>query len=708
MIHHKNKEALRPLVLALTWTITTALADGPATSTLDPVVVSATRSEQSSFTLPMSVDAVGGDRLRDGQVGVNLSETLNRIPGLTIQNRQNYAQDLQVSIRGFGSRSTFGTRGIRLLVDDIPASSPDGQGQAANFDLDNAQRIEVLRGPFATLYGNASGGVIRAITRDGPARPEVSAGLITGSFGTQKGTIEAGGTEGSVNYLIDSSQFTTHGYRDHSLAKRQQTNAKFSVPTDAEGKLTLVVNMLAQPDAQDPTGLTAAEVAANPRQADIQAKRWNSRKTLNTEQVGANYQRHLDADDDLQMTLYTGARRVLQYLAASPTAVAANASFFANGVVDLDRQFGGTDLHVTHRGSLLGGRTELNVGASYELQNENRKSFGSVRNQGTTQEGTLSRFEDDEVTAANTYIEGQWAVRPDVLVVGGLRHSLVEFSTAAYIGSVGGSAQYANTSPAIAVSYQPVQTISVYANYGRGFETPAFSELSYSPVFNAAHAVTGFGPSLNYGLRPSTSDNYETGVKTLLDSDTRANAAVFEIVTRDELAVLANVSGRSYYQNVPGTRRTGAELSIEHDLSHDLTAYAAYTWLNAIYSSAFTGSAPVQAGNHLPGVGRRIAYGELSWHSQGFSTAVEGRYSDKVYANDTNTAAAGNFAVFNIRAELNQTARNWTLAEFARVDNVFSRVYSGSVIVNDANQRYYEPSPTRSVSVGVRARYDFL
>ncbi len=692
-----------------------AMAAGLNTGSLDPVVVSATRTEQGSFTLPMAVDAVDADRLRDAQLGVNLSETLNRIPGIVVQNRQNYAQDLQVSIRGFGSRSTFGTRGIRLLVDDIPTSSPDGQGQAASFDLDSAKSVEVLRGPFATIYGNASGGVIRAITRDGSARPRIETGLLFGSYGAEKESIEASGSAGTLNYLIDASQFRTNGYRQHSQAQRQQTNAKFTLPTDSQGKFTLVLNAVAQPDAQDPGGLNAAQLAANPRKVDPTVSRWNARKTLNNEQVGLKYERHLDDEDDLQMIVYTGQRRVLQYLAnASLTAPTA-----ANGVVDLDRKFGGGDGHLTHHGVLLGGPTEVTLGASYELQNENRKAFTSIiDSEGYTQRlGNPTRFEDDEVTAANTYLQGQWTPLQHVLLAAGVRHSLVEFSTLAYLGSTPGSAQYSNTSPTFGISFQPRDTVSLYANYGRGFETPSFSELAYTPIISR-NTLTA-GPALNYGLRPSTSSNYELGTKLLIDADTRANAALFQILTRDELAVLANVSGRSFYQNVPGTTRNGVELSVEHDFLSSMTAYGAFTWLDATYSRGFAsqafsvnGTTPpvttlVQAGSHLPGIGRRIAYGELSYHTGVLSTAIEARYSDKVYANDTNNAAAASFAVFNLRAALNQRVGDWRLDEFVRVDNLFNRAYVGSVIINESSNRYFEPSPDRTMTVGVRANYEF-
>src|SRR5204863_1963465 len=131
----------------------------------------ATRAPQSALEVPASIDRIYGDEIREDRGQVNLSESLGRVPGIVVQNRQNYAQDLQIQSRGFGARSTFGVRGIRLVADGIPATMPDGQGQASTFALGSAERIEVLRGPFSALYGNASGGVIAVDTQDPPKQP---------------------------------------------------------------------------------------------------------------------------------------------------------------------------------------------------------------------------------------------------------------------------------------------------------------------------------------------------------------------------------------------------------------------------------------------------------------------------------------------------------------------------------------------------------
>src|SRR3989442_9127491 len=208
---------------------TLALAVVHALAQEDAVVVTATRVPQPSLEVPASVERIYADEIREGRAQVNLSESLGRVPGIVVQNRQNYAQDLQISSRGFGARSTFGVRGIRLIADGIPASMPDGQGQAATFALRSAQRIEVLRGPFSTLYGNASGGVIAVETMDGPQVPTGEASLLLGSYQTRRSAFKFGGQGSGVNAIGDVSRFETNGYRDHSAVTREHLNAKLKV-----------------------------------------------------------------------------------------------------------------------------------------------------------------------------------------------------------------------------------------------------------------------------------------------------------------------------------------------------------------------------------------------------------------------------------------------------------------------------------------------
>jgi len=256
-----NKKLIPLAILGLYGLNNSAMAE--ATS---PIVVTATRVEQNSFDVPVSIDVIDASDIQDQKLKTNLSESLNRTPGLVVSNRQNYAQDLQVSSRGFGARAPFGVKGIRIVVDDIPATMPDGQGQGATIPLGSIGRIEVLRGPFSALYGNGSGGVIQAFTENGEGKPKVTNTFSAGSYSTTREELKVSGKEGILNYLADSSWFSTDGYRNHSKTDRNQANAKLAFDVSEDTKIKLTANSFWQ-SAEDPLGLTAGQIAYNPRMA---------------------------------------------------------------------------------------------------------------------------------------------------------------------------------------------------------------------------------------------------------------------------------------------------------------------------------------------------------------------------------------------------------------------------------------------------------
>src|SRR5258706_7209647 len=335
---------------------------------LDPIVVTATRTEQRAFDLPVAIDSVDAAQIQQGQLQINLSESLARVPGIVVQNRWNFAQDVMVSIRGFGARANFGVRGIRLYQDGIPATMPDGQGQTSSFSLVSAKRIEVMRGPFSTLYGNASGGVIAVFTEDGPDPPMAQAQVVGGSYGTWNSIVKLEGATPAANYVLAGNAFQTDGYRDHSVASRDLANVKLRFDIGENGKLTMIGNSLYQPEAQDPLGLTKAQWYADPRQADSFATLFNTRKTVNQQQGGATLEQTLSADTVLRVTGYGGARGVRQYLA-----LLGNGATSSGGATDLNGDFGGIEARITTRYAAPGGPLRVTVGAAYDQQHQPRK-----------------------------------------------------------------------------------------------------------------------------------------------------------------------------------------------------------------------------------------------------------------------------------------------------------------------------------------------
>lgn len=680
----------------------TSQAPASAPVLLPEVTVSATRVEHESIDLPVSIDAVGQRAIREDNPQVNLSEALSRVPGVVVQNRQNYAQDLQISSRGFGARSAFGVRGLRLIADGIPATMPDGQGQAASFNLSSAQRIEVLRGPFSSLYGNAAGGVIQIFTADGPPEPTLAGGLYAGSYDTTKFGLQYGGTSGRLNYLIDASRFDTEGYRNHSAARRDHLNAKIKLDAGTGGAFTFVVNALDQPETQDPLGLTAQQVAQNPRQAGTNAIAFNTRKSVAQSQAGVVYDLSLSARDKLQARLYGGDRQVTQFLAI-PVAVQ-NAPTHSGGVVDLDRGYSGAGLRFTRELAPAGAPLILSAGVDHDRMAERRKGF--INNFGVS--GGLKRDEDDTVTNTDFYAQAEWQVAPRWNVLAGVRHSRVSFESRDHFVTGlnpddSGTVDFVRTTPVAGATFKLTPAVNLYANAGKGFETPTFAELAYRP---------GGATGLNFALKPALSTHREAGFKALLGTAGRVNVALFRIDVKDEIVVNTSSGGRTDFKNAARTRREGVEVLWEGRLAHNIETALAYTLLDAQFRQPFASGAPpvtVPAGKRLPGVPPYSLFGELVWRhpASGFHAAVEARRNGKVYVNDANSEFAAAYTVWNLRAGFEQRARNWRLAEFVRVDNVGDRRYIGSVIVSEANGRFYEPAPQRNFLAGVNAEFKF-
>ena len=663
---------------------------------LEDVVVSATRAPERSFDLPVSIDRIDGRALRDGQLGVNLSESLDAVPGLSVQNRQNYAQDLQLSVRGFGARSSFGVRGVRLYADGIPGTMPDGQGQFSHFDLGSADHVEVLRGPFSALYGNSSGGVISIFTENGQAGGGIVGTGLTGNLGTERYALRASNASDGADCVASAAHFATDGYRDHSRAERNTANLKVRVALDTRSTLTLVANAIETPEVQDPLGLTRAQLAADPTQAGTNALAYNTRKSLQQEQVGATLTSRLTDEDELTALLYGGRRGTTQFQAILRTAEAN--PLHPGGVIDLGREFQGGDVHVTDRRQPGGSPLTITAGISYDALQEVRRGFLNYNAADLGVVGSLRRNDRNRVDAADEYLQLEWDPAARWRAIAGLRHSVVRVSSRDREGLQPPSEiEYSAANPVAGVTFRVSPAINAYASYGRGFETPTLNDLAY-------RSTDGSVPGLNTGLLPARSDNYEVGVKTSVGR-LRADVAAFYIDTRHELAVEANSGGRSVYENVDATQRRGAEFSLTAGWANGLDARVAYTYMRAVTAAPYRSCAglPCQpviipTGSHLPAVPANSIYGSLTWRAvpAGFSATIETVGRAKIYVDDRNSDAAAAYWTANAHAGIAQRGDDWTLTETLRIDNIANRHYVDSVIVNESNGRYFEPDPGRT------------
>jgi len=668
---------------------------------IESIVVTATRVEQSAFDLPVAIDSLNQSQLQDGQLQVNLSEAMARIPGIVAQNRQNYAQDLQISSRGFGARASFGVRGLRLYADGIPATMPDGQGQVSHFDLGSAARLEVMRGPFSSLYGNSSGGVIALFTENGEAGLKLTPSATFGSYGTERLATKISGDNGTLNYLAGVTSFRTDGYRDHSAAKRDSVNAKLRAYPDNDSSLTLVLNTVDMADIQDPLGLTRVQYQADPRQVDPVANIFNTRKSVGQQQLGLAYERKIGAGEKLNATLYRGHRDAIQYQAI-PTAAQAAASH-PGGVIDLGRDYWGIDARWTHRDELAGRPWTTTLGLNYDKLDEARKGFQNFVGAQIGVRGALRRDEDNRISSFDQFIQTQWEPSPQWLLLAGLRHSTVSVATRdKYIvgGNLddSGATDFSAVTPVLGATWHASDVVNLYASYGKGFETPTMNELAYRK--GAA--------GLNFDLQAAKGENLEIGIKALLGDDAKANVALFEVRTDNEIVVDSNTGGRTTYRNAGRTRRSGLEAGLSTAWDNGFGLALTYTYLTARYSDTISGST-ILAGNFIPGIPRQTIYAEASWKHRpsGFGMALELRNTGKVWVNDANGDAAETYTIANLRLGLEQQSGSWRLKEFLRIDNLGGRKYSGSVIVNEGNSRFFEPAPNRNWLLGVSAAYAF-
>lgn len=671
------------------------------------MVVTATPTAISELDTPAAVSVVNGDDMRQAAPRINLSESLGAVPGLQVQNRQNYAQDLQLSIRGFGSRSTYGVRGLRLYVDGIPATMPDGQGQTSNIDIGSIDSLEVLRGPFSALYGNSSGGVINVNTQTGSQPPTIEASSYYGSFGTwhyglkATGAVGDGTQAGDVDYTVSTNRFTTHGSRDHSGARKNLANAKLGVRINDVSKLTLLFNSV-DIKANDPGGLTYDEWRNNPQQSP-RGDQYNTRKTVKQTQAGLRYERQLSQQDDLSVMMYAGERETTQY--QSIRVEAQDNPSNSGGVIDLTRHYQGIDTRWTHRGELLVPVT-FTTGLNYENMSEQRKGYENfvVTNDGVQlgEKGNLRRDERNLMWNVDPYLQTQWQLTDKLTFDAGVRYSSVWFdSNDHYVTEdnpdSSDSTSYHKWLPAGSLKYAVTEAWNVYLSAGRGFETPTITELSYR-----SKNIAG----LNLGLKPATNDTVEIGSK-LRVANGLLTAALFQTDTDNEIVADDSAGGRTSYKNAGKTRRQGVELGLDQQFGDSWKLKAAWTWLDATYRTNVCDSSDCN-GNRIPGIARNMGYASFGYQpEQGWYAGSDIRYMGDIMANDANTAKAPSWTVVGLTTGYKWSYGKMDMDLFGRVDNLFDRTYVGSVIVNESKGRYFEPAPGRNFGIGMNLTWRF-
>ncbi len=679
------------------------------TKNLDDMVISASRFYQTPFEASASIDLINRSEIQDGQPQLNISESLVRVPGLQALNRQNYAQDTMISIRGFGANSAFGARGIKVYVDGIPATLPDGQSQLSHVDLSSADHIEVLRGPFSVLYGNSAGGVLNVYSEKGQPGVAITPYASYGSFNTSKIGIKASGDQNNVNYLLDTNTFMTSGSRTHSDASRDNENAKLIIQGDGDTQITLIGNRV-NLSASDPLGLTSAQLTTNPQGAGAYAESWNTRKTVTQVQGGMELIQKINADSSLKLMAYTGTRNQFQYQAPSPTTPIP----FANGAISLDRNYAGLDGQYQLKTMMNEIPIKMTVGINYG--NDNDHSMGYCNKLGTLVNcsGKTTSISTDANYHANNldqYLQVELSPTEKTNVTAGLRRTSTQLSgndnlnTWAYTSS-----SYNQVMPMASASYLVDTLNRVYTSVGLGYDTPTLNQIKYSCGNVACTATPSSTPNM---LNAATTIQYELGWKSILPEIGSFNMAVFLANSSNEIVALTNISGKTVYQNANNTSRTGFELFTHLDLPMHFYSNVAYTYTLAKVTQDYTANGTlIASGSNIPGVSAHRLFGELAWQPSNRSINIGGEIiaASSMNATDNNNIANSNasgYVVSNLRAFAKQKIEKWSLTEFVRLNNIFDTYYVSSVIINQASSQYFEPSPGRNWVIGMNATYPF-
>lgn len=654
------------------------------TTRLDSVSITSYRGKDDVLVLPYSVSSLrfreSVTRNSTSKQQLNLEEYLNAVPGLFTLNSNNYAQDLRISIRGFGARSAFGIRGIKLIVDGIPETTPDGQGQIDNLNLGVIDRIEVLRGPAAILYGNASGGAIDIQTLQHLDSTYVQASGTAGSYGMQQQQVTAGiAGKNSITFL-NATRTATDGYRDRNGFESYNFNIKHKRQTNNH-RWTFLANYADSPFAEDPGSLDASAVAADRRQSRDRNTLFDTEESVNQFKSGISHETTI------------GRLEWKNYAFYSYRDFNARLPFENGGDIDLYRNYGGVGTALNYR---YGGKkliAQSQVGVDYGYQRDARRRFDNLEGM----RGDLALNQDEIFSGLGAYLHqrlnyGKW------YMLGGLRYdsNLLKVEDGFLIdGDASDSVILDAWSASMGITYKINNASSIYGNISTSFETPALSELSADPTNTG-----GF----NANLQPQRATNYELGYKRA-SATASAGLALFYISTRDDLVPfeIAQFPDRTFFRNAGSSDRLGVELSVEQKLWNHLYLLGSYAYSDFTYCDYEVNGRNFE-GNQLPGIPRHLATLQLSYKSDDLYLQLQNTLRGSFYADDANDTREDEVHILNVSGSYSLYFSQWRLQPFAGINNLTDHRYSDNVRINAFSGRFFEPAPGMNFYGGVRVR----
>jgi iron complex outermembrane receptor protein len=658
----------------------------PQVYQLREIVVSATRIDAALYEIPAAIGIVDQDDIGLGKQKLGLDESLVKIPGIFMQNRYNFAQSLKISIRGFGARANFGTRGIKLYQDGIPLTTVDGQGGIEDIDLNSIRQIEVLRGPASSLYGSSSGGVMLFFTGDeDDVQPYVESNISMGEYQTQMGNIKTGGQEGKLKYFLNLSHLDTEGYRSHSRTRNTKFNSTFKYEIDDTSDFTTVMTAYDAPVAEDPGGLTQQQLDDDRRQAQIRNREaaYNAGEDIDQQKLGFTYRKQITPNQEVTVRNYY-IQRDFHGLLPLPSSV-------GSGDVEFDRFQLGGGAKYSIVSDLLGRDNRTIVGFDVDSQEDDRQRYNNDL-------GTRGALRVDQVEQGDSwgvYIRNEWAVRDNVELVLGGRVDRVDLEVDDRFRSDGDQSaelDFTEYSPMAGALWTIHPGVNIYANVSSSFETPTFTEL----------AKAGVGGFANVSAQEAW--NYELGIKGIVNPRFNYALAVFHIDVDDEIINVDNIGGQAFFNNAD-TTRNGVEATVSVIPVTGVKLLMSYTY-NDFTFDTFPTSASAAAGNELPGLPEHNFYTELAYtHPSGFYSSIDLQYVSSMYVDNANTAHTRPFGVSNLRAGYLKGMGDLEISPYIGISNLFDKDYVGNVRINAFGGRYFEAAPEFNMYAGVTIKY---
>lgn len=650
---------------------------------LEDIIVSATRAEKPLYKIPAAIGVVDKNDIGFGKQRIGLDESLVRIPGMFMQNRYNFAQSLKISIRGFGARANFGTRGIKLYQDGIPLTTVDGQGGIEDIDLNSINRIEVMRGPASSLYGSSSGGVIHFFTGDeDDVEPYVESNVSLGEYQSKIGNIKTGGQIDKLSYFLNLSHLDVTGYRSHSRARNTKFNSKFKYKIDDTSDFTTIFTAYDAPQADDPGGIDQASVNADRRQARPRNVAFNSGEDIDQQKLGFTYRKQVTPDQELILRNYYVHRNFQGLLPL----------FTPDGFVEFDRfQYGG-GAQYNIASQLFGKSNRTTLGFDIDTQEDDRQRYAN--NNGV--QGALALNQLEQGDSLGIYIRNELAITDNFELSLGLRYDKVDLEVDdVFLGDGDQSAElnFEELSPMAGVSWAINPGTNIYANISSVFETPTFTELDDV-------ATSGFA-----NVSAQKAWNYEIGVKGYVNPRFNYDLAVFHIEVEDEIINVVNIGGRTFFNNAD-TTRNGVEASVSFIPVTGVNMLMSYTYSDFTFDNFPASVCTTCAGNELPGLPEHNFYTELAYtHPSGFFSSIDFQYVSNMYVDNANTAQNRPYGVSNLRAGYIKTMGDLEITPYMGINNLFDEEYIGNVRINAFGGRFFEPAPEFNVYAGIGVRY---